>query len=1182
MNHIHRLIWSQVTNTWVAISEISGGRGKGASRKLVAAVLSLSVCAVSAGPLGGQVTAGTGSIARSGATTTIQQASQNLSLNWNSFNISKQETVNFVQPSASAIAVNRIFDTNGTQILGQLSANGQVYLINPSGIVFGQGAQVNVGSIVASTLDIKDASLTGAARTFAGNGSGSIVNSGTINAANGGYVALLGNTVSNQGTINAPKGTVALGAGSTATLTFQNNSLVSMQIDQSLLNSLVENGGLIKADGGQVVMGAGAKDSLLASVVNNTGVIQARTVGTHEGMITLLGGMAAGTVNVGGTLDASAPNGGNGGFIETSGAHVKIANDFIVTTAAFAPTGRYGSWLIDPHNYTVASSGGDITGATLSSTLANTNVQLKSSGGSATGAGDVNVNDAVTWSTNTSLTLTATNHININASITASGNAAGLVISPNTANGATTVEAASGVGKFILGAGASINLTGSAPTLSIAGEQYVVINTLGAPGSVTGTDLQGMRGSATLLDKKYALGSNINAALTGQWNAGLGFTPVGNDGARFTGTLEGLGHTVTGLTIVRPSENNVGMFGFTGVGSKIQNVGMVGGSMTGGSNTGALVGNNDSGSISNNYASSTVHGGAGSGGLIGNNGSGTITNSYGTGEVTGAAGTGGMLGSNISGNVYNSYATGKVKGAAGTGGLVGSSTSGAIKNSYATGDVDGKMGGGAGAGTGGLVGSITSGAISFSYATGQASGDGGTGGLVGSTTSGTIANSYATGNVTGTGAGTGGLVGSNTSGSIDITYATGNVTANGAGTGGLVGSNGAGTIQNSYARGNVWGGGASAGGLVGSTTGNINNSYATGTAASAGAGIGGLAGASSGVISNSFWDIETSGLTSTVGGGKGMTTVQMKQLANFTTSTTANSQLSPSWDFSSTSPIWGIVENVTYPLIKSLITSSTVTVNNATRAYGGQNVKGYPGGFSYTSTSPVTGTALYAGSASNAINAGTYAIKVSGLSSNNQQFIVSYVDGSLTITPVTVTLGAVSAVDRTYNALNNVTVNATTTSGLIGNETLNYGGLMANANVGTLKGVTVVGLDGTGANAGLAINYNVTQPAAAIKVNINEQLKNDNTQPSDFQNVITQLKSNFLATQVSSFQVVSSISPSMTVTYVSSAAPVTTSSSEPATNILSLAKTELKSTGLSLQIVDGGVLLPSNIINIKN
>src|SRR6185437_9746807 len=155
---------------------------KGGARKLVLAALSLASVAAQAGPSGGQVVAGNGQISSSATTTTITQSSQNLSLNWRSFNIAPQETVDFVQPSASAVAVNHIFDTNGTQILGHLNANGQVYLINPNGILFGRGSVVNVGGIVASTLNPTEATSSSATRSFSGSGSGSVSNEGTITA----------------------------------------------------------------------------------------------------------------------------------------------------------------------------------------------------------------------------------------------------------------------------------------------------------------------------------------------------------------------------------------------------------------------------------------------------------------------------------------------------------------------------------------------------------------------------------------------------------------------------------------------------------------------------------------------------------------------------------------------------------------------------------------------------------------------------------------------------------------------------------------------------------------------------------------------------------------------------------------------------------------------------------------
>ena len=432
--------------------------------------------------------------------------------------------------------------------------------------------------------------------------------------------------------------------------------------------------------------------------------------------------------------------------------------DAKVTTAAVM--GRYGSWLIDPQDFTIAASGGDMTGAALSSDLGTTPMVVQSSAGLTAGSGNVNVNDVVAWSANTALTLTASNNVNINANITATGNAAGLVINPNTANGSAT---ASGTGIYLLHSGVSITLPGTTPSLSIAGTSYSVINTLGVAGSTTGTDLQGIN---VLLSGPYALGSNIDAAVTGGWNAGAGFTPIGTLGTPFTGTFDGLGHTISNLTISLTTPN-VGLFGATGTGATIRNVGLVAGSVTGGAGTGSLVGNNGPGV--------------------------PISGSYNTGSVSGAAGTGGLVGSNTTGAISDSYSTGSVGGAAGTGGLIGSNTSGAISASYATGSVNGA------AGAGGLIGSNTSGAISNGYATGSVNGAAGTGGLIGSNTSGAISNSYATGNVNGgTGAGVGGLIGSNTSGIVTNTYAAGGVSGTGASVGALLGSSNAGVVTDSY------------------------------------------------------------------------------------------------------------------------------------------------------------------------------------------------------------------------------------------------------------------------------------------------------------------------------------------------------------------------------------------------
>jgi filamentous hemagglutinin family protein len=1057
MNHAYRLIWNQLYQSWVAVSEVARGRSKGSGRTLVMAALSLSAVGAHAAPSGGKVVSGSGSISSNGATTTIVQSSSTLSVNWNSFNVAPKETVTFVQPTASSIAVNRIFDTSGTRILGKLNANGQVFLINPNGILFGKGAQVNVGGLVASTLDVSDASLASGRLKFSGNGTGSVINQGTITAANGGYVALLGNHVGNEGTIVAKLGTVALGAGSAATLNFDGNSLVSMQVDQSTLNNLAANGGLIQADGGIVLMTAGAKDALLASVVNNTGVIEARTVENHNGTITLLGGMASGAVNVGGTLDASAPDGGNGGSIETSAATVKVAPDATITTRA--PHGLAGSWLIDPTDFTVAASGGDMTGTTLSAALDNGNVQLQSTSGASAGSGNVNIDDTVNWNAATTLTLSALSNININQSITASN-----------ANGKLALQ----YGLNAVSAGNTATYNVNAPVNLQAGNnfstqlgsdgavaQYTVITSLGNPGSTTGTDLQGINGN---LAGNYVLGSDIDASSTSGWNSGAGFTPIGNTNGsgsgEFSGQFDGLGHAISGLVINVPASTfswGVGLFGVVANGGVVRNVGVVGANISAGNNV----------DDDENYA----------GGLAGIN-YGTIVNSHTSGTVAGGyGGTGGLVGASV-GTISNSYSTASVS----IGNDVGDD-----------GLEDQRM-------IGGLVG-YNLGTISNSYATGSVSAstpvddfdDFGTmaGGLVGLNES-TVSNSYATGSVTlnsssgeGTAAYAGGLVGLNES-TVSNSYATGSVTVNSSSgestaafAGGLVGLNES-TVSNSYATGSVTVNSSSgvdtatfAGGLVGFNEGTVSNSYATGSVTTSGVSdgsvnAGGLIGINDdgGTVSNSFWDTDTSGL-STSSGGTGLSTQQMQSQSNFTAA---------GWDFANT---WVMYEGYTYPLLRSFMSTLTVTVNDASKTYDGTGFSGGNGvTYSVTPNENLMGTLAYGGTSQGAtdVNASGYTISASGLYSGQQGYIIVYQDGTLTIDPKTLTVSGTSASNKVYDGTTAATLTGGTLSGLIGSDantvTLTQSGTFASKNVGT--GIDVSATDTLGgAGAG---NYVIEQP----------------------------------------------------------------------------------------------------------
>jgi filamentous hemagglutinin family protein len=171
MNRIYRLVWNHVLNAWVAVSENAKGRGKSASARkcIVGAIAALCGPMALAAPTGGQVSAGSGAIAQAGLNTTITQSSQNLAINWQSFGIAANEAVRFNQPNAAAIALNRVTSQNPSQILGSLSANGWVFVLNPNGILFGAGSQVNVGGLVASTLGLSIELGYGQGAVAAGN-----------------------------------------------------------------------------------------------------------------------------------------------------------------------------------------------------------------------------------------------------------------------------------------------------------------------------------------------------------------------------------------------------------------------------------------------------------------------------------------------------------------------------------------------------------------------------------------------------------------------------------------------------------------------------------------------------------------------------------------------------------------------------------------------------------------------------------------------------------------------------------------------------------------------------------------------------------------------------------------------------------------------------------------------------
>jgi filamentous hemagglutinin family protein len=258
-------------------------------------------------------------------------------VNYQTFNVAGHETVNFLLPSASSSILNRVIGGNPSEILGTINSNGNVFIVNQMGIIFGAGSQINVNSLFASTLTISNSDFLNGNLTFgrAPVNSGAVVNDGTINVNAGGFAILASGAVHNNGSINASLGQVHLAVGDKISLALDNNILADVTVDQSLQQAVthyhdaISNTGSIKADGGLVSLEAQVKDSFYNRIVNNTGEIQALSVAENNGVIELLGRSDNGNalVNNTGKIDVSgtqnAPNAGtihaDGNYLISSG-----------------------------------------------------------------------------------------------------------------------------------------------------------------------------------------------------------------------------------------------------------------------------------------------------------------------------------------------------------------------------------------------------------------------------------------------------------------------------------------------------------------------------------------------------------------------------------------------------------------------------------------------------------------------------------------------------------------------------------------------------------------------------------------------------------------------------------------------------------------------------------------------
>ena len=783
-------------------------------------------------PYGEQVVAGQASFDRSVADQlTIRQTGSKLITNWDSFNISEKGRVQFIQPDTGSMALNRVTSASPTQIFGQLTANGQLVLVNPNGIVFGQGAQVNTAALTATSMSITDANFNAGNLVFNRAGAtGSVENQGNLTATQG-NIALLATTVKNSGTLSANAGNIVF------------------------------------ANANQFKLGSNIADvkiaSSIAGVIQQQGKLTAHTIGKMGGKILLLGdtGQAASSASVTGQFD--------------SGAGINIT----------ASTINVGSLSV------------------------NNNLSFK--------ANKTNINDV----------------LDIN------GNDSQLAFVGNPYNA------------YLFGTHGRINLNGANNGFSVNGAVYTIIRNV--------QQLQAMEDN---LNGKYVLGNDISASETTNWKTGTGtrqrgFVPVGTWQDPFTGTLDGLGHAVKNLTIWRPYDDYVGLFGMATSLNQgrftISNIGLLGGTISGANYVGALAGSVSMVMMTNDYSSADIYGQSYVGGLIGDMDKSNLVGSYSKGDI---------------------FANGQR--VVSIGGLVGSLASSGVRNSYATGNVTLTGGQDSAGGAGGLVGTFGEGGVSSSYATGNvdasaAKNSQGIGGLIGGGAWGGASNSYATGDVSG-GQYVGGLIGGlGILGSLSNVYATGKVTAK------------------QYA-----------GGLIGYHDGTSPESFVW--------------------VKNALWDVQRSGQANAVGfmnaqfspfqNVQGLTSRQMRNLSSYA-----------SWGSSidaqgGTSSTWRIYNGYSLPLLRDFLTPVTATVADSSKVYDGTVYADS----SYSLSSPVRlyGKVQFI---SDSANVGQHSLNIKGLYSTQYGYDLIVDAGTVSIQPQQLSISTVAeqkVYDGRVSALN--------------------------------------------------------------------------------------------------------------------------------------------------------------------
>jgi filamentous hemagglutinin family protein len=251
-------------------------------------------------PTGMNVVNGTATITPTGtpASSGIEiRNSPNAILNWQSFSIGQSNTVKFVQDNASSKVLNRVVGNDPSNILGSLTSNGQVWLVNPNGVMFGQNARVDVGALVASTLGISNTDFLAGRNAFVAGGvpDRQVLNQGTLSTSLGGHVWLVGGSVQNEGSVSSPGGQIVLAAGQSVDLVDSGVPNVTVRVSASG-NDVVNLGQLLAPGGGSI--------DLHGAIVNQQGIVRATSLDNDKTGRILI--RAQGDVTLGDDSETSA------------------------------------------------------------------------------------------------------------------------------------------------------------------------------------------------------------------------------------------------------------------------------------------------------------------------------------------------------------------------------------------------------------------------------------------------------------------------------------------------------------------------------------------------------------------------------------------------------------------------------------------------------------------------------------------------------------------------------------------------------------------------------------------------------------------------------------------------------------------------------------------------------------